>query len=90
MKFLKCTAVMLLKECHIKNTKFLMGKCNKKHQITNNKFSTAATFKKNCTIFFQSPGNHEFDDGVSGYVPFLKNVTFPIICANIDVSNEPT
>ena len=38
----------------------------------------------------QSPGNHEFDDGVSGYVPYLKNVTFPIICANIDVSEEPS
>ena len=29
MTFLKCTAVMLLIECHIKNTKFSMRKCNK-------------------------------------------------------------
>ena len=37
----------------------------------------------------QSPGNHEFDDGVEGYVPFLENISFPVICANMDVSEEP-
>jgi 2',3'-cyclic-nucleotide 2'-phosphodiesterase (5'-nucleotidase family) len=37
----------------------------------------------------QSLGNHEFDLGVSGLVPFMENVTFPIVCSNLDVSNEP-
>ncbi|CAB4055455.1 NT5E [Lepeophtheirus salmonis] len=32
--------------------------------------------------------NHEFDDRVSGLVPFLDNTTFPCIVTNIDVSQE--
>ena len=36
-----------------------------------------------------SPGNHEFDDHVAGFVPFLRNKTFPVVAANIDVSLEP-
>lgn len=35
-------------------------------------------------------GNHEFDDGVSGLVPFLSQATFPVISANIDDSKEPS
>lgn len=35
-------------------------------------------------------GNHEFDDGVKGLVPFLNNVTFPVVTANLDLSNEPS
>ncbi|XP_029640954.1 5'-nucleotidase-like [Octopus sinensis] len=31
-------------------------------------------------------GNHEFDDEISGLGPFLKNVTFPVVCANINVT----
>ncbi|XP_067124170.1 snake venom 5'-nucleotidase-like [Centruroides vittatus] len=34
-------------------------------------------------------GNHEFDDGVAGLVPFLDNVTFPIISSNINISGIP-
>ncbi|KAL3881154.1 hypothetical protein ACJMK2_027612 [Sinanodonta woodiana] len=34
-------------------------------------------------------GNHEFDRGVEGLVPFLDNVTFPVLSANMDVSGEP-
>ena len=37
----------------------------------------------------QSPGNHEFDDGIDGFVPFLKNISFPMICCNIDDSELP-
>lgn len=37
-----------------------------------------------------SLGNHEFDEGIEGLVPFLKEVKFPIVAANIDVSNEPS
>lgn len=40
-------------------------------------------------ILDQALGNHEFDDGVAGLLPFLNNVTFPILSANIDVSKEP-
>ena len=36
-----------------------------------------------------SPGNHEFDDGVEGFEPFLANTTFPMVCCNIDFSEAP-
>lgn len=35
-------------------------------------------------------GNHEFDNGISGLVPFLERVTFPVVAANIDDHDEPT
>ena len=36
-------------------------------------------------------GNHEFDDGVEGYVPFVDSTLglIPTVCCNIDVSEEP-
>lgn len=34
-------------------------------------------------------GNHEFDDGVRGLVPFLKHVTFPVLACNLDLQEEP-
>ena len=38
----------------------------------------------NYTAF--SLGNHDFDDGVEGLVPFLQQVNFPVLSANIKVS----
>ncbi|XP_076373885.1 snake venom 5'-nucleotidase-like [Tachypleus tridentatus] len=29
-------------------------------------------------------GNHEFDDGIEGLVPFLENVSFPVLSCNIN------
>lgn len=46
-------------------------------------------FNKLCTSYFQSLGNHEFDSGISGLVPFLNKVKFPIVAANLDLSTEP-
>ncbi|XP_059608975.1 protein 5NUC-like [Phlebotomus argentipes] len=37
-----------------------------------------------------SLGNHEFDNGVDGLVPFLNSVEFPVLAANLDLSQEPT
>ncbi|KAL3883275.1 hypothetical protein ACJMK2_029558 [Sinanodonta woodiana] len=34
-------------------------------------------------------GNHEFDLEVPGLANFLKNITIPVVNANIDVSGEP-
>ncbi len=34
-------------------------------------------------------GNHEFDDGPQGLRDFLDQVEFPVLSANIDVSQEP-
>lgn len=36
-----------------------------------------------------SLGNHEFDDGIDGLVPYVKGVDVPIVCCNIDTSQEP-
>ncbi|XP_058129539.1 apyrase-like [Anopheles ziemanni] len=35
-------------------------------------------------------GNHEFDHGVEGLVPFLEGITSPMVVANIDDAEEPT
>ncbi|XP_014477407.1 PREDICTED: protein 5NUC-like [Dinoponera quadriceps] len=35
-----------------------------------------------------SLGNHEFDDGVEGLIPFIQNVTFPIVTSNLDLSKQ--
>lgn len=37
----------------------------------------------------QTFGNHEFDDGIAGLVPFLDNITFPVVSCNLDASREP-
>ncbi|XP_047999443.1 apyrase-like isoform X1 [Leguminivora glycinivorella] len=35
-------------------------------------------------------GNHEFDDGVAGLVPYLKALNDPVVVANLDVTLEPS
>ncbi|KZC05760.1 Protein 5NUC [Dufourea novaeangliae] len=35
-----------------------------------------------------SLGNHEFDDGVDGLIPFIQNASFPIVTANLDLSKQ--
>ena len=35
-------------------------------------------------------GNHEFDHGVAGIVPFMDVIESPIVVCNIDDSEEPT
>ncbi|XP_066156466.1 apyrase [Euwallacea fornicatus] len=34
-------------------------------------------------------GNHEFDDGIKGVVPFITSLTTPVVTANIDDAEEP-
>ena len=38
---------------------------------------------------FQAFGNHEFDNKISGLLPFVRGVNFSLVCANMDVSQEP-
>ena len=47
--------------------------------------------KKSYYILYstQCLGNHEFDLKVAGLVPYLDNLTVPVLDANIDVSGEP-
>ncbi|GAB0100402.1 protein 5NUC-like [Sergentomyia squamirostris] len=55
-------------------------------------------FKHNITsemMNFLSPnaaslGNHEFDNDIQGLVPYLKELKYPVLAANIDTSGEPT
>jgi 5'-nucleotidase len=34
------------------------------------------------------PGNHEFDHGAEAFSAFMDSVDFPVVCANVDFSNE--
>ncbi|KAF7997584.1 hypothetical protein HCN44_006155 [Aphidius gifuensis] len=34
-------------------------------------------------------GNHEFDKGLEGLIPFLKNASYPVLAANLDLTEEP-
>ncbi|KAF7995280.1 hypothetical protein HCN44_004752 [Aphidius gifuensis] len=34
-------------------------------------------------------GNHEFDKGPEGLIPFLKNASYPVLAANLDLTEEP-
>lgn len=48
---------------------------------------------KNKVSFYailQTLGNHEFDHGVEGVVPFMEAMESPIVVANIDDADEPT
>uniref|UniRef100_A0A8C9U117 5'-nucleotidase n=1 Tax=Scleropages formosus TaxID=113540 RepID=A0A8C9U117_SCLFO len=48
------------------------------------KGSEAAYFMKRLGYDGMALGNHEFDNGVDGLIePFLRNVTFPVLSANI-------
>uniref|UniRef100_A0A182PCT2 Apyrase n=1 Tax=Anopheles epiroticus TaxID=199890 RepID=A0A182PCT2_9DIPT len=35
-------------------------------------------------------GNHEFDDGIAGVVPFLDAIESPVLLVNVDNSKEPS
>ncbi|KAL0123038.1 hypothetical protein PUN28_007577 [Cardiocondyla obscurior] len=36
-----------------------------------------------------SLGNHEFDDGVDGLIPFIQNASYPVLTTNLDLSEQP-
>lgn len=38
---------------------------------------------------FQSLGNHEFDEGVPGLTPFIRNLTCPVLATNLILTEEP-
>ncbi|KAG5676388.1 hypothetical protein PVAND_006228 [Polypedilum vanderplanki] len=38
----------------------------------------------------QTIGNHDFDHGVEGVIPFLNRTLTPVVIANVDDSNEPS
>jgi len=55
------------------------------------KWKVVSEFAQMLNFTAMSLGNHEFDDGIAGLLPFLKNTstTFPMISSNIDDSQLP-
>ncbi|KAL3883277.1 hypothetical protein ACJMK2_029560 [Sinanodonta woodiana] len=49
----------------------------------------SAYFMKKLQYDAMCIGNHEFDLEVPGLANFLKNITIPVVSANLDVSDEP-
>lgn len=43
----------------------------------------------NCILFFQTLGNHDFDDGVDNLVSFLSRLNFSVVVSNLNVTQEP-
>uniref|UniRef100_A0A2A4K740 Protein 5NUC n=1 Tax=Heliothis virescens TaxID=7102 RepID=A0A2A4K740_HELVI len=41
------------------------------------------------SIIYNSLGNHEFDNGVSGLTPFIENLQCPVLCANLNLKKVP-
>ena len=56
---------------------------------THFKWRIVAHFAELMDFTAMSPGNHEFDDGIEGFEPFLAKTTFPIVCCNLDYSEAP-
>ena len=58
------------------------------------KWKVVAKFVKVMAHDVMALGNHEFDDGVEGLVPFIRNVSennvknLPIVCSNIETSGQ--
>jgi len=53
------------------------------------KWRVVARFNSLLNFDAMTLGNHEFDDGVKGLVPFLRNQTVPFVVSNIDTSLTP-
>lgn len=53
------------------------------------KWRVVARFNNLLDFDAMTLGNHEFDDGVGGLVPFLRNQTAPCVVSNIDTSATP-
>jgi len=53
------------------------------------KWTVVSRFNNLLNFDAMTLGNHEFDDGVKGLVPFLKNQTVPFVVSNIDTQHTP-
>ncbi|XP_033112625.1 snake venom 5'-nucleotidase-like [Anneissia japonica] len=49
----------------------------------------AAYFMTSLGYDAMAVGNHEFDNSPDGLEPFVRNVSFPLLSANMDASEEP-
>ena len=57
---------------------------------TKYKGAMSAEFMPQLGYQVMAVGNHEFDDGPEGMVALLDGVDFPVLSANLDVSQEPS
>lgn len=53
------------------------------------KWPVVSLFANQLGFTAMAPGNHEFDDGIAGFQPFLENITFPMVCCNLDFTAVP-
>nr|CAH7737873.1 unnamed protein product [Callosobruchus chinensis] len=53
------------------------------------KWNITQEFMNKLPFDAQVLGNHEFDDGIEGVVPYIKALKHPVIVSNIDDSLEP-
>lgn len=53
------------------------------------KWKIAVDFLNTLAPDAMSFGNHEFDFGIKGILPFLRNYKHPLVAANFDYSKEP-
>ncbi|CAG2172739.1 unnamed protein product [Oppiella nova] len=85
--------VKSIREKHKNNTLFLNAGDNFQGTVWYSlyKWRIVSHFTNLLKYDVMTVGNHEFDDGVDGYSPFLDatRLTIPTVCCNIDVSNEP-
>ncbi|XP_032791055.2 snake venom 5'-nucleotidase isoform X2 [Daphnia magna] len=56
---------------------------------TIHKWKAVSRFGNMLNLTAMSLGNHEFDDGVDGLLPFVEAANHPVIAANVDTSGEP-
>ncbi|XP_057660170.1 apyrase-like [Diorhabda carinulata] len=53
------------------------------------RWNVTQTFMNKLPIDAETLGNHEFDNGIGGIVPYIKALQYPIVVSNMDDSDEP-
>ncbi|XP_056643120.1 apyrase-like isoform X2 [Diorhabda sublineata] len=53
------------------------------------RWNVTQTFMNKLPIDAETLGNHEFDNGIDGIVPYIKALQYPIVVSNMDDSDEP-
>lgn len=56
---------------------------------TIHKWKVVSHFGNLLNLTAMSLGNHEFDDGIEGLLPFVEKANHPVLAANIDTTGEP-
>ena len=73
-------AIQTTRPLQIKPAIYIFFLCNRYSLF---KYEPLITFAKMVGYDAFGLGNHDFDDGVEGLVPFIEGVDFPVLAANI-------